>query len=102
MENPPEKTPGWHSSELETSQDLAWNERYDLVGRPRGEAVDAEHQRGGRCRVVAVGHVEEEKPICTTRHERAACYPGRQAALRNDQGNQRRRPDEQQYEPYCP
>lgn len=25
MENPPEETPGWHSSELETSQDLAWN-----------------------------------------------------------------------------
>lgn len=27
MENPPEETPGWHSSELETSQDLAWNEK---------------------------------------------------------------------------
>ena len=26
MENPPEETPGWHASELETSQDLAWNE----------------------------------------------------------------------------
>lgn len=25
MENPPEETPGWHSSELETSQDMAWN-----------------------------------------------------------------------------
>jgi creatinine amidohydrolase len=25
MENPPDETPGWHSSELETSQDLAWN-----------------------------------------------------------------------------
>jgi creatinine amidohydrolase len=25
MENPPEETPGWHSSELETSQDLAWD-----------------------------------------------------------------------------
>jgi creatinine amidohydrolase len=25
LENPPEETPGWHSSELETSQDLAWN-----------------------------------------------------------------------------
>jgi len=29
MENPPEETPGWHSSELETSQDMAWNP--DLV-----------------------------------------------------------------------
>src|SRR3989304_1924672 len=27
MENPPEETPGWHSRELETSQDLAWNEK---------------------------------------------------------------------------
>ena len=27
LENPWEETPGWHSSELETSQDLAWNER---------------------------------------------------------------------------
>jgi creatinine amidohydrolase len=26
MENPVEETPGWHSSELETSQDLAWDE----------------------------------------------------------------------------
>jgi creatinine amidohydrolase len=25
MENPPEETPGWHASELETSQDLAWD-----------------------------------------------------------------------------
>lgn len=36
MENPPEETPGWHSSELETSQDLAWNP--DLVRMER--AVD--------------------------------------------------------------
>ncbi|GAA2228123.1 creatininase family protein [Herbiconiux moechotypicola] len=36
MENPPEETPGWHSSELETSQDLAWNA--DLVRMER--AVD--------------------------------------------------------------
>jgi creatinine amidohydrolase len=36
MENPPEETPGWHSSELETSQDMAWNE--DLVRMER--AVD--------------------------------------------------------------
>lgn len=27
MENPPEETPGWHASELETSQMLAWNAR---------------------------------------------------------------------------
>jgi creatinine amidohydrolase len=33
MENPPEETPGWHSSELETSQDLAWNERYVRMER---------------------------------------------------------------------
>ena len=33
MENPPEETPGWHSSELETSQDMAWNE--DLVRMER-------------------------------------------------------------------
>lgn len=36
LENPPEETPGWHSSELETSQDLAWNA--DLVRMER--AVD--------------------------------------------------------------
>lgn len=33
MENPPEETPGWHSSELETSQDLAWNEHYVRMDR---------------------------------------------------------------------
>ena len=39
MENPPEETPGWHSSELETSQDLAWNER--LVRMDRAEFTRA-------------------------------------------------------------
>ena len=39
MENPPEETPGWHSSELETSQDLAWNER--LVRMDRAEHTKA-------------------------------------------------------------
>lgn len=33
LENPPEETPGWHSSELETSQDMAWNP--DLVRMER-------------------------------------------------------------------
>ncbi len=33
MENPSEETPGWHSSELETSQDLAWNEKYVRMER---------------------------------------------------------------------
>ena len=33
MENPPEETPGWHSSELETSQDLAWNEGFVRMDR---------------------------------------------------------------------
>lgn len=33
MENPLEETPGWHSSELETSQDLAWNEYYVRMER---------------------------------------------------------------------
>jgi creatinine amidohydrolase len=33
MENPWEETPGWHSSELETSQDLAWNEKYVRMDR---------------------------------------------------------------------
>ncbi len=33
MENPPEETPGWHSSELETAQDLAWDERYVRMDR---------------------------------------------------------------------
>jgi creatinine amidohydrolase len=39
MENPPEETPGWHASELETSQDLAWNER--LVRMERAEHTKA-------------------------------------------------------------
>jgi creatinine amidohydrolase len=39
MENPPEETPGWHASELETSQDLAWNER--LVRMERAEYTRA-------------------------------------------------------------
>jgi creatinine amidohydrolase len=33
MENPWDETPGWHSSELETSQDLAWNEKYVRMDR---------------------------------------------------------------------
>jgi creatinine amidohydrolase len=33
MENPPEETPGWHASELETSQDLAWNETFVRMER---------------------------------------------------------------------
>ena len=39
MENPPDETPGWHASELETSQDLAWNER--LVRMDRAEFTRA-------------------------------------------------------------
>jgi creatinine amidohydrolase len=35
MENPPEETPGWHASELETSQDMAHNP--DLVRMERAE-----------------------------------------------------------------
>ena len=35
MENPWEETPGWHSSELETSQDLAWNEEYVRMDRAK-------------------------------------------------------------------
>jgi creatinine amidohydrolase len=33
MENPAEETPGWHASELETSQDLAWDSRYVRMER---------------------------------------------------------------------
>ena len=33
MENPPEETPGWHSSELETSQDMAWNPDFVRIER---------------------------------------------------------------------
>jgi creatinine amidohydrolase len=40
MENPPEETPGWHASELETSQDLAWNE--NLVRMERAEFTRAQ------------------------------------------------------------
>ncbi len=39
MENPPEETPGWHASELETSQDLAWNEA--VVRMDRAEHTKA-------------------------------------------------------------
>jgi creatinine amidohydrolase len=39
MENPPDETPGWHSSELETSQDLAWNA--DLVRMERANFTRA-------------------------------------------------------------
>lgn len=39
MENPPEETPGWHSSELETSQCMSWNE--DLVRMDRAEDTRA-------------------------------------------------------------
>lgn len=37
MENPPEETPGWHASELETSQMLAWNSK--LVRMERAETT---------------------------------------------------------------
>ncbi|MBM3213391.1 creatininase family protein [Candidatus Poribacteria bacterium] len=33
MENPPEETPGWHASELETSQDLAWSQEFVRMER---------------------------------------------------------------------
>jgi creatinine amidohydrolase len=39
MENPPEETPGWHASELETSQDMAWDEK--LVRMDRAEFTKA-------------------------------------------------------------
>jgi creatinine amidohydrolase len=39
MENPWDETPGWHSSELETSQDMAWNN--DLVRFDRAEFTRA-------------------------------------------------------------
>lgn len=39
MENPWDETPGWHASELETSQDMAWNE--DLVRFERAEFTRA-------------------------------------------------------------
>ncbi|MEO5886422.1 MAG: creatininase family protein [Anaerolineales bacterium] len=39
MENPPDETPGWHSSELETSQDLAWNKK--LVRMERADFTRA-------------------------------------------------------------
>ncbi len=39
MENPWDETPGWHSSELETSQDMAWNEK--LVRFDRAEFTRA-------------------------------------------------------------
>lgn len=39
MENPPEETPGWHASELETSQDLAWNA--ELVRMERADFTRA-------------------------------------------------------------
>ena len=39
LENPPEETPGWHASELETSQDMAHNR--DLVRMERAEHTKA-------------------------------------------------------------
>lgn len=39
LENPPEETPGWHASELETSQDMAHNP--DLVRMERAEHTKA-------------------------------------------------------------
>ena len=39
MENPWDETPGWHSSELETSQDMAWNE--ELVRMERADFTRA-------------------------------------------------------------
>ena len=37
MENPPEETPGWHSSELETSQMLAYDEKLVRMDRATHE-----------------------------------------------------------------
>ena len=41
MENPPEETPGWHSSELETSQMLAYNEKLVRMERAKKELAHA-------------------------------------------------------------
>ena len=46
MENPPEETPGWHASELETSQDMAYNR--DLVRMERAEKTLATCPSGSR------------------------------------------------------
>jgi creatinine amidohydrolase len=37
MENPPEETPGWHSSELETCQVMAYNEKLVRMDRAKRE-----------------------------------------------------------------
>lgn len=39
MENPPDETPGWHASELETSQDMAHN--HELVRMERAQRTHA-------------------------------------------------------------
>ena len=41
MENPPEETPGWHSSELETSQMLAYDEKLVRMERAKKELTHA-------------------------------------------------------------
>lgn len=41
MENPPEETPGWHSSELETSQMLAFDEKLVRMDRAKNEVTHA-------------------------------------------------------------
>lgn len=35
LDNPPEETPGWHASELETSQDMAYNEKLVRLERAK-------------------------------------------------------------------
>ncbi len=37
MDNPPEETPGWHSSELETSQIMAYDEKLVRMERAKNE-----------------------------------------------------------------
>ena len=39
MENPPEETPGWHSSELETAQVMAYDERLVRMDRAVNQKV---------------------------------------------------------------
>jgi len=41
MENPPEETPGWHSSELETSQVMAHDSRMVHMDRAAGDRAQA-------------------------------------------------------------
>ena len=93
MENPPEETPGWHSSELETAQVLAHDERAGPYG-PRGQPAGQEarlvpgfvHQAGRSAGGGVPGLPVLPLPDGSLRTSRRAASSATRSARRREKG----------------